>query len=137
MDGTLSRRRILAGVHALLLSKQARATPAGEKLANDRHRPQYHFLAPANWMNDPSRPIYNKGHVSHALPVEFAHSGVPPSQRVWGHATIREMAYWKPQPIGLDLEPTEPDSRGVWSGAVVIDNGVPTAAVRAAAANRT
>ncbi|GAH30934.1 unnamed protein product, partial [marine sediment metagenome] len=24
-------------------------------------RPKYHFIAPANWMNDPNGPIYYKG----------------------------------------------------------------------------
>jgi len=24
------------------------------RLSDDPHRPQYHFLSPANWMNDPN-----------------------------------------------------------------------------------
>jgi beta-fructofuranosidase len=35
--------------------------PLRDGLANDRHRPLYHFLAPANWMNDPNGAIFWKG----------------------------------------------------------------------------
>ncbi len=31
------------------------------KLANDPHRPRYHFLPPANWMNDPNGLIHWRG----------------------------------------------------------------------------
>jgi beta-fructofuranosidase len=35
--------------------------PLRNRLASDRHRPLYHFLAPANWMNDPNGAIFWKG----------------------------------------------------------------------------
>ena len=31
------------------------------RLAGDRHRPLYHFIAPANWMNDPNGAFFWKG----------------------------------------------------------------------------
>ena len=30
-------------------------------LANDPHRPCYHFTAPEGWINDPNGPIYHQG----------------------------------------------------------------------------
>jgi hypothetical protein len=41
-------------------------------LARDQHRPLYHFVAPANWMNDPNGAFFWKGK---ALPR--------PSTRAW------------------------------------------------------
>jgi sucrose-6-phosphate hydrolase SacC (GH32 family) len=32
-----------------------------EEFGGDQHRPLYHFLAPANWMNDPNGPIFWNG----------------------------------------------------------------------------
>lgn len=29
----------------------------------DRHRPQYHLIAPGHWMNEPHAPIYFKGSI--------------------------------------------------------------------------
>ena len=39
----------------------ARAVAQRQELAGDPHRPQYHFLPPANWMNDPNGLIQWKG----------------------------------------------------------------------------
>ncbi|MCS7140549.1 MAG: hypothetical protein RMI99_07285, partial [Nitrososphaerota archaeon] len=36
-------------------------TELREKLAVDLQRPRYHFLPPANWMNDPNGTIFWKG----------------------------------------------------------------------------
>jgi beta-fructofuranosidase len=46
---------------SLCASPGALDEPLRAKLAHDPHRPQYHFLPAANWMNDPNGPIYWKG----------------------------------------------------------------------------
>lgn len=122
-----TRRTFLATGSSLAATVRAQTLPAAAELANDRHRPQYHFLARANWMNDPNGPVYHKGTYHMFFQWGPDHPVTPPSQRVWGHATSKDMVHWKHQPIALGIEPTGPESRGVWSGSVVIDNGVPTA----------
>ena len=37
-----------------MTTSAASAVARRKELANDPHRPHYHFLPPANWMNDPS-----------------------------------------------------------------------------------
>ena len=35
-----------------------RIDPRRQQLASDPYRPLYHYLPPANWMNDPNGAIY-------------------------------------------------------------------------------
>jgi beta-fructofuranosidase len=42
-------------------ANSASAYTQRKKLASDPQRPQYHFLPPANWMNDPNGLIQWKG----------------------------------------------------------------------------
>ncbi|MDZ4800906.1 MAG: glycoside hydrolase family 32 protein [Bryobacteraceae bacterium] len=127
MSCPISRRALLASASALVPSARAQSLPSAAQMATDRHRPQYHFLARANWMNDPNGPVYHKGTYHMFFQWGPDHPVTPPSKRVWGHATSTDMVHWKHQPIALGIEPTGPESKGVWSGSVVIDNGVPTA----------
>jgi len=59
-----SRRQFISSAAALaLFAKTAPLAGQGgmeslrEKLAADPQRPRYHFLPPANWMNDPNGPL--------------------------------------------------------------------------------
>src|SRR5690554_4112471 len=50
---------------------------AEERFAADPHRPRYHFLPPANWMNDPNGPIWFDGHYH----LFYQHN---PAEARWG-----------------------------------------------------
>lgn len=93
-------------------------------LADDPHRPQYHFLPPANWMNDPNGLIHWRGqyhlfyqHNPHAACHQKIH---------WGHAVSNDLVYWRDLPIALTPLHDSPDKDGCWSGCAVNNNGVPT-----------
>ena len=103
------------------------STPAGlrDALAGDRHRPLYHFLAPANWMNDPNGPIFWKG--KYHLFYQYNPNGPFWGSLHWGHAASSDLVHWEDFPIALSPSKEGADKNGCWSGCTVDDKGVPTA----------
>ena len=101
--------------HAKMLRQQFR---------NDHHRPQYHFLAPANWMNDPNGVIHYKGQYH----LFYQHNPDAPvwGNIHWGHAVSDDLVHWHDLPIALAPTPDGADTNGCWSGCALIDKGVPT-----------
>lgn len=94
-----------------------------ERAAADPHRPAFHFVAPAGWLNDPNGLVQRDGwyHLFYQY-NPFA----PVHHRIhWGHARSSDLAHWEHLPIAL--EPSAgPDVDGCWSGVFVDDGGVPT-----------
>lgn len=89
-----------------------------------RHRPRYHFMPLANWMNDPNGLIQWAG-VYHLFYQHNPH-GPAWGNMHWGHATSRDLVHWTHQPIALAPTPGGPDQDGVFSGCAVNHDGVPT-----------
>ncbi len=81
------------------------------------HRPSYHFIPPANWMNDPNGLIYWNG----LYHLYYQHNPLAAKFGVmhWGHATSRDLVHWEHQPIALSPTPDGPDAEGCWSGCAV------------------
>jgi beta-fructofuranosidase len=94
-------------------------------LAGDRHRPLYHFLAPADWMNDPNGAFYWKG--KYHLFYQYNPNGPFWGTMHWGHAESSDLLHWEDLPIALAPSGDGPDKGGCWSGSVVDDEGTPTA----------
>lgn len=94
-------------------------------LARDFHRPVYHFVAPASWMNDPNGVIHwdGKYHLFYQYHPESPRFGLA----YWGHAVSEDAIHWQDLPVALAPSPGGPDATGCWSGCVVDNDGVPTA----------
>ncbi|WP_324668879.1 glycoside hydrolase family 32 protein [Geochorda subterranea] len=108
--------------------EEALSEAMGQELHRDPHRPAYHFVPPANWMNDPNGLIQWRGeyhmfyqHNPHA-PVHEGRGGTI----YWGHAVSQDLVHWRHLPIALAPGPTPADSAGVWSGCAVDNGGVLT-----------
>ena len=95
-----------------------------EKLAGDSHRPQYHFLPPAHWMNDPNGLIQWKGQYH----LFYQHNPYSTGWGAmhWGHAASGDLVHWTDLPIALAPTPGGPDQDGCWSGCAVDNDGIPT-----------
>lgn len=93
-------------------------------LTNDPHRPRFHFLPPANWMNDPNGLIQWEGRFH----LFYQHNPNGPfwGTMHWGHAVSDDLIHWQDWPIALTPTPGGPDDMGCFSGCTVDDNGVPT-----------
>lgn len=119
---TLFSNRILASaVRGLTFAGQS---PLQPNLAGDTDRPEYHFLPPHNWMNDPNGPIFWKG--KYHLFYQMNPHGAVWGDMHWGHAVSADMVHWRHRPIALAPTPGGPDSEGCFSGSAVVRNGVPT-----------
>jgi len=93
-------------------------------LGDDPHRPQYHFTAPANWMNDPNGLIHWEG--VHHLFYQYNPDSPLHGNIHWGHAASTDLVHWEDWSIALAPTPGSPDADGVYSGCAVDDNGVPS-----------
>jgi beta-fructofuranosidase len=89
----------------------------------DPHRPRFHFVSPAGWLNDPNGVSQWNG--TYHLFYQYNPEGAFHHRILWGHATSTDLVTWTDQPVAL--EPSEgPDADGCWSGVMVNDGGTPT-----------
>lgn len=89
----------------------------------DLHRPRYHVLPSAHWLNDPNGLIHWRG--QYHLFYQYNPHGAFHGTIHWGHAVSADLAHWQHLPIALRPDQSY-DQAGVWSGCAVDNNGVPT-----------
>ena len=87
------------------------------------HRPIYHFLPPANWMNDPNGLIQFEG--TYHIFYQYNPNAPLPRNMHWGHATSQDLIHWQHEPIALTPTPNSADEDGCWSGCAFLVDGVP------------
>ena len=106
-------------------SKQSDIDPRRLKLVSDPYRPAYHFICPANWMNDPNGTIFWKGR--YHIFYQYNPNGAFHGTIHWGHASSADLVHWADHPIALPPGPDGADRDQCYSGAAFINKeGVPT-----------
>jgi beta-fructofuranosidase len=98
-------------------------TSLEDRARADPHRPQFHFVSPAGWLNDPNGVSQWNGryHLFYQYnPRTAMHADIH-----WGHATSLDLVHWTDEPIALTPS-AGPDADGCWSGVLVNDRGTPT-----------
>jgi len=105
------------------LAGPARSPSLVERARADRHRPQFHFVSPAGWLNDPN----GVGQWNGRYHLFYQHNPEAAVHRNihWGHATSSDLVHWSDEPIALTPS-AGPDADGCWSGVLVEDRGTPT-----------
>lgn len=93
------------------------------KAQADLHRPRYHFLPPANWMNDPNGTIFYQG--EYHLFYQFNPAKPKWGNLHWGHARSSDLVHWEHLPLAL-VPDGFPGEIHCWSGCCIIaDDGTP------------
>jgi len=95
-----------------------------EQFRNDPHRPLYHFVPPAAWMNDINGPLFWRGR--YHIFYQFNPEGAYWKRIQWGHASSVDLVHWVHHPVALEPTPGGPDREGCFSGGVILNEGVPT-----------
>ncbi len=98
-------------------------TSLEERACADPHRPQFHFVSPAGWLNDPNGVSQWNGR--YHLFYQYNPDAAVHAHIHWGHASSRDLVHWTDEPIALTPSPG-PDADGCWSGVLVNDRGTPT-----------
>ena len=91
---------------------------AAPRAQADPLRPIYHFLPPAQWMNDPNAPIYHGGW--YHLFYQFNPYGDEWGNMHWGHARSRDLVHWEHLPIAL-APSYEAGEEHVFSGCAAVN----------------
>lgn len=88
--------------------------------ARSKYRQSYHFMAPANWINDPNGMIFFRG--EYHMFYQYNPYGSKWNSMHWGHAKSSDLVHWEHLPIAL--APSEPyDWYGCFSGTAFEHNG--------------
>lgn len=107
--------------HTDLVRAADRAVAKAASRVGQTFRLNYHFMPPAQWMNDPNGLVYYQGYYH----VFYQHNPFAPEWGLmhWGHARTKDFITWEHLPIAL--APSEPyDAGGCFSGSAVAVDGV-------------
>ena len=82
---------------------------------SDPFRPEFHYTAARNWLNDPNGLVYVNG--TYHLFYQHNPFGADWGNMSWGHATSGDLLTWEEQPVALACDEHE----AVFSGSAVFD----------------
>ena len=95
--------------------KKETVKPKPEPLYKETYRPQFHFSAKKDWLNDPNGMVYADG--EYHLFFQYSPGEIHGGTKYWGHAVSNDLFHWNELSVAL-----EPDKFGAnYSGSAAID----------------
>lgn len=91
------------------------------RFEGDFHRPIFHAIPAANWMNEPHGLVFYNGEYH----IFYQKNGNGPywGRLNWGHQTSPDLVTWTERKAVLSPDPDVYDREGCWSGCSFTDNG--------------
>lgn len=91
-----------------------------ERTYKEPYRPQFHFTACRNWLNDPNGLLFD-GNNYHMF---FQHNPLSPEwgNMTWGHATSPDMIHWNQHDHALLPYRVDRRSGTIYSGTAIVDH---------------
>ncbi|KAL4867313.1 hypothetical protein BDV12DRAFT_171686 [Aspergillus spectabilis] len=81
-----------------------------------RWRPQFHLLAPKNWLNDPCGPGYDPSTGKYHLAYQWNPKDNDWGDICWGRATSTDLVSWETDPEPCLVPSTSYDNKGIFTG---------------------
>ena len=83
------------------------------KMANDPHRPVYHYVNPEGRLNDPNGLCFWQGN------WHLFYQAYPPedTRQHWGHTVSKDLIHWEDLPLAIYPDP----ERACFSGSALVD----------------
>ena len=108
--------RYLSDEEILTLSGVSKLTNGKPEYYTEKYRPQFHFSARKNWLNDPNGLFYYNG-VYHLF-FQYMPPHRPGPFKDWGHAISTDLVHWEQIPHHITPHKVW---GGCWSGSAVVD----------------
>jgi fructan beta-fructosidase len=88
---------------------------------DELYRPQFHFSAEKNWLNDPNGLVYYDG--EYHLFYQYNPNGNEWGYMHWGHAISTDLVHWQHLPIAIypDENSTDKEHCTAFSGSAIVD----------------
>jgi sucrose-6-phosphate hydrolase SacC (GH32 family) len=83
---------------------------------SEKYRPQFHFSAKKNWINDPNGLVYYNG--TYHMFFQYMPPHRPGAFKDWGHAISTDLVHWEQTPYHITPHKVW---AGCWSGSAVVD----------------
>ncbi len=109
------KKRLLLGAFVISSLVGFAQSPAQD------YRPQFHYTAPKNWVNDPNGLVYLDG--EYHLFYQYNPFGNKWGHMSWGHAVSKDLKNWETLPVALpEFDNADGTKTMIFSGCAVIDN---------------